>query len=211
MSRRNPLPVGIFSFVRPVLTVAVAAETIVTARFAGFNPPFGLGIYVEAGQIQQRIIRLRKIRCYSAHTTALITPTGPRLVCHKFAFTGTPSGSTFSTDAGPTIHDSDSMSSGPGQPASFFDFRSSTGGVGITSLGNFGTSPIVQALTAVGASAPVQCDAFQSEDEDDDFMCLRPGQAFAIFQDTAGTAADTRIWYASIVWDEIPLNPGDRK
>ena len=67
----------------------------------------------------------------------------------------------------------------------------------------FGVATLVGALTAVGAYDSCIDEIIDSAAEEDDWPVFHPGEGFVVYQDTAGTAADTRKFNLVVEWDEI--------
>jgi hypothetical protein len=198
--KRNPPVNGVYTVSTGIRTVVTAAEVFggVITRFynVSFLPQAGFG-----NLIIRRDIRIRKISFGSQHTTALATPTGPRITFQRFL------GQSVDPGLGGGVqsvlkHDfiyPDPM--GRMLNGSAFDASQIQDAA-------FAHAPIVGALTAVGAYVPVVFDVLNTGDSDDDnFILLRPSDGIAIFQSSAGTVADTRVWWANICWDETPEVP----
>jgi len=135
--------------------------------------------------------RIRRFDVSSQHATLLATPTAPRLVVSRMTFTGTASGATVT----PVKVDS-------GYPSPVADIRTAVTGLTVSLVGLLGSAPMVGALTAVGGwSSPInQLIDSSSEDE---WWVIAPGEGLAVWQDVAGTTADTRVNNITIMWDEI--------
>lgn len=139
--------------------------------------------------------RIRRLTVSSQHSTALATPTAPRVAASRFTFTGTASGASGGTpDKVDTTF-----------PASALDVRTATTGMTITLVTLIGVAPIVGAVTAVGAYGPVDNSIVDPASDEDQWPVIRAGQGIALWQDTAGTASDTRKINVNIVSDDIDL------
>ena len=136
--------------------------------------------------------RIRRLRVESQHSTALATPTAPRITAVQFTFTGTASG------AAVAAIENDRLG-----PAAVLDLRTAVTGLTPSLVGSLGTAGIVGALTAVGAYAPRTIDIVDAATEEDCWPVIAPGEGIVIYQDVAGTTSDTRKANISLLWDEI--------
>jgi hypothetical protein len=165
-------------------TVSATAQNGTSTGFCWMHVPTA---------ISNKQARIRRIKVDSQHSSALATPTAPRLVFSRFTFTGTASGASAGT---PVKIDS-------AYPASILDLRTAVTGLTVTLVGILGISGITGALTAVGAYSPVGIEPFSDYDSEDNWPIIKPGEGIVIWQDTVGTASDTRKLNISILWDDI--------
>lgn len=152
-----------------------------------------LWAHVPVGTTGKKV-RIRRIFFDSHHSTALATPTAPRLRATYFTFTGTASG----TQLTPHKIDQD-------YPTATLDLRSAVTGLTVTLATVVGQAGITGAVTAVGAYTPNQVHLLDGIDEDE-WPVLTAGTGIAVFQQTAGTASDTRKYNLNMVWDEIDVS-----
>ena len=76
-------------------------------------------------------------------------------------------------------------------------------GTTVVQVAAFGSSALVGALTAVGAYEPCFKDLVDPAADEDAWPIFYPGEGFVVYQDTAGTASDTRKFNILMAWDEI--------
>lgn len=142
--------------------------------------------------VTNKKVRLRRAFVTSQFTAATAFPTAPRLRMDRMTFTGTASG------AAVTAAKVDS-----GYPSPVFDLRTAVTGLTPVLVAQLGNAAICGALTAVGAWAPAVIDVFPATSEEDEWNVFAPGEGFVIYQDTAGSATDTRVANLVLLWDEI--------
>jgi hypothetical protein len=176
---------GVYRVVLPQQTILQAAQNGTATGFLWFHVP---------AAVTGKKVRIRKVRVSTQHSTALATPTAPRLVAQLFAFTGTASGATVA----PGKNDS-------GFPNAVADLRTAVTGLTVSLGAVVGVYGVVGALTAVGAWVPVDNEAPES-DEEDGWIVLAPGEGIVLYQDVAGTASDTRKANVTVIWDEIDVS-----
>lgn len=173
-----------------VYRVGLAQQTILQNAQDGTSTGFLWGHVPNA--ITNKKARLRRVIVTSQHSTALATPTAPRLVLSRMTFTGTASGASVT----PVKVDATSGSA-------ILDLRTAVTGLTVTLVGILGTGAITGAVTAVGAYAPAMCEFLEPLPMEDSWPVFAPGEGFVIWQDTAGTASDTRKANIQLLWDEI--------
>jgi hypothetical protein len=177
---------GVFYGQSSQITVAAAAQNGTSTG--------ALWLHVPAA-VTGKKARLRQLCIQSQNGSALATPTAPRIVAQRFTFTGTASGASGVT---PAKVDS-------GQPNAILDVRSAVTGLTVALVAALGVGALIQAVTAVGAVAPVQSYIVPAVTDEDEYPIIAPGEGIVLFQDTAGTTSDTRVWSASMLWDEIDV------
>lgn len=169
-------------------TVAAAAQNGTTAGFLFAHMP---------STATTRAMRLRRMSFSSQHSTVLATPTAPRLLIRRFTSSGGLSG----TLVAPNLNDSALHAT----PAALYSLVNT--GVTVVHVGiGFATAGIAGAITAVGAYEPCTKDIIDPAADEDDWPVFRPGEGFVIYQDTAGTASDTRKLNIQILCDEIDIS-----
>lgn len=142
--------------------------------------------------ISNKKARVRSVLYSTQHSTALATPTAPRMAASRFTFTGTASGATVTPVK---------VDSGWASPIS--DLRTANTGLTVTLVGVMGTMPYAGALTAVGAYTSPSSDLIDAKGGEDEWWVIAPGEGIVFWQDVAGTASDTRKMNHTITWDEI--------
>jgi hypothetical protein len=175
---------GNFRLSFPQQTAQAAAQNGTSSGFAWLHVP---------SAISNKWARIRRIVTSSQHSSALATPTAPRVVFARMTFTGTASGASLS----PVKLRSD-------YPSAVLDIRTAVTGLTVSLVGNLGHAAFCQAVTAVGAQASPTTDVLWV-DEEDDFWVFKPGEGLVIYQDVAGTTSDTRKMNLDIAWDEIDV------
>lgn len=136
-------------------------------------------------------LRLRRVLVSTQHSTVLATPTAPRLRLDRITFTGTSSGAVVTPGK---------VDSAFGSPVAVL--TTVVTGITVSLVAAMGIAPFCGALTAVGAYAPGMIDMFPTSAEDE-WNVFAPGEGCVIWQDTAGTSADTREANIVLIWDEI--------
>lgn len=166
-------------------TVQAAAQNGTTAGFLFAHLP---------STATGKAMRLRRLSFSSQHSTALATPTAPRILVRRF----TSSGGLTGTLVAPNINDSLVHAT----PAALFSLVNT--GVTVVHVGiGFATGGIAGALTAVGAYEPCYKDLIDPASDEDEWPVFRPGEGFVAYQDVAGTTADTRKLNFQLLADEI--------
>lgn len=182
---RQAAVLGIYRIALPQQTILATAQNGTTTGFLWGHVP---------NAVTGKKARLRTVRCESQHSTLLATPTAPRIVVSRMTFTGTASGAA---QAGVKVD--------TGYPSPILDLRTAVAGLTVSLVGLLGAMGICGALTAVGAYAPASI-RFGDNDEEDEWPTFAPGEGFVLWQDTAGTASDTRKANLTLVWDEIDVS-----
>jgi len=175
-----------------VLGVYRAAMAQVTALAAAENGTStgSLWFHVPTA-ISNKKARIRQINVTMQHSTALATPTAPRLALTRMTFTGTASG------AAVTAIKLDATA-----PTPVADLRTAVTGLTVSLVGALATAPYGGALTAVGAYVTPMFAVMEGKSEDE-YWTFAPGEGLVIWQDTAGTTSDTRKANFALLWDEI--------
>lgn len=145
--------------------------------------------------VSGKAMRLRRLTVTSQHSTALATPTAPRLNATRYTSSGGLSGALLA----PNVNDSINHAS----PACLFSLANT--GTTVVQVGiGFAGAALTGALTAVGAYEPAYTDMVGGPgSEEDDWPVFYPGEGFVVWQDTAGTSSDTRKFQIQIACDEI--------
>lgn len=182
ISQRQAEILAVYRAVLDQQTVQAAAQNGTSSGFLWAHVPVA---------VANKKARLRKIMVDTQHSSALATPTAPRLVAQRFTFTGTASGATVAASK-----------TNSGDPAAVLDLRTAVTGLTVSLVNKFKAFGIVGALTAVGAYAPAPI-VLGLHDAEDEWHTFASGEGFVLWQDVAGTAADTRKLNISLLWDEI--------
>lgn len=187
ISGRQALVTGVYRCAFVQSTVLAAAQNGTTAGMLFMHMP---------SASTTRAARLRRFSITSQHSTALATPTAPRILLRKFTsagalntslITGTKVDSTMAAhslllslvNTGTTVvHD----------------------GIGV------GAAGLAGALTAVGAYEPCYKDIVDPASDEDEWTVMRPGEGLVAYQDTAGTTSDTRKFSMQMLWDEVDIS-----
>ncbi|MBS3927790.1 MAG: hypothetical protein KGZ65_04280 [Sphingomonadales bacterium] len=145
--------------------------------------------------VSGKAMRIRRIGVSSQHSTALATPTAPRLLIRRFTSSGALNTSLIS----PNTNDSTQTA-----PAALFSLVNT--GCTVVHVGiGFAHAALAGAITAVGAYEPCDKDMIDPAAEEDAWPVFRPGEGFVIYQDVAGTTSDTRKFNIEISCDEIDI------
>lgn len=180
---RQAQVLGVYRLGMAQVTALASAQTGTSSGFLWFHVP--------TATVNKKV-RIRRLSVTSQLSTVLATPTAPRLTATRFTFTGTASGASLT----PVKIDSTAGSS-------VADLRTAVTGLTVTLVGSFGTAPFPGAQTAVGAYAPAEYNIVDPASEEDDWPILAPGEGIVIYQDTAGTASDTRVANITLLWDDV--------
>lgn len=180
---RQAQVLGVYRLGMPQVTALAAAQNGTSTGYLWLHVPTA---------ISNKKVRIRRLSVTSQLATLLATPTAPRITATRFTFTGTASGASLT----PVKIDS-------GSSASIADLRTAVTGLTVTLVGSLGTAPHVGAQTAVGAYAPAEYNIVDPASEEDDWPILAPGEGIVIYQDTAGTASDTRVANIILLWDDV--------
>jgi len=185
---RKARVVSIYKLALVQATVQVAAQNGTTAVMLIGHMP---------ASATTRAMRLRRILASSQHSTALATPTAPRLLARRFTSAAALSGALVAPTLGDSVRDA--------APACLFSLV--TTGVTVVHVGiGFGVASITQAITAVGAHSSPSMEMINNGDDEDEWQVFRPGEGFVVYQDVAGTTADTRKINLQISCDEIDIS-----
>lgn len=176
-----------------VYRTALAQQTVQAAAQNGTATGF-VWAHVPV-LVSNKWARIRRVYYSSQHSTALATPTAPRLVLQRFTFTGVAAGA--SVAAGKV----DSAA-----PTAILDLRTAVTGLTVTLDVLMAAAGICGALTAVGAYNVSDVNIIDPASNEDEWPIIKPGQGFVLYQDIAGTVADTRKFNPVIVWDEIDVS-----
>jgi hypothetical protein len=141
-----------------------------------------------------KAMRLRRLSVTSQHSTALATPTAPRLLVRRYTSSGGLSGTLIA----PNLNDSTNHAA----PACLYSLANTGTTVVHVSIG-FGAAALAGALTAVGAYEPCFKDLIDPAADEDDWPIFYPGEGFVVYQDVAGTTSDTRKFNLQFLADEI--------
>lgn len=180
---RQAKVINVYRFALDQQTVAAAAQNGTTAGFLFHH----LGSAVAG-----KAMRLRRLTVTSQHSTALATPTAPRLRVVRFTSAAALSGAAVAA----ALNDSTQPA-----PASILSLVNT--GLTVVHVAGFAAAALAGALTAVGAYEPCYKDFIDPASEEDEWPIFYPGQGYAIYQDTAGTASDTRKFNIQGCFDEI--------
>lgn len=179
--------VSIYRLALAQATVLASAQNGTTAGFLFAHMP---------SAATTRAMRLRRLSFTSQHSTALATPTAPRLLIRRYTSSGALSAGLIA----PNINDSAAHS----VPSCLYSAANT--GTTVVHVGiGFGSGAIAGALTAVGAYEPCFKDIIDPAADEDDWPVFRPGEGFVVYQDTAGTASDTRKFNLQLLADEIDI------
>lgn len=133
---------------------------------------------------------IQRIRAITAATTALLAPTGPRIIGQLFTYTGTPSG------AASTIGKTDST-----WPAAQHSQRTAMTGMTITLGAIVWSTQVPSSMTAAGVGFPLYNEYLPNHIND--AILLRTGEGVAFWQADAGTTSDTRRLTLDLNVEEI--------
>lgn len=178
---------SIYRLTQVQATVAAAAQNGTTAGFLFAHVP---------AAVTGKAMRLRRLAFTSQHSTALATPTAPRLLVRRFTSAAAlSSGLLVPTKIDTTLH---------ATPVCLFSAVNT--GVTVVHVGDgFASGGIAGALTAVGAYEPCFKDLIDPASDEDEWTVFRAGEGFVVYQDTAGTTADTRKLNLQLLADEIDI------
>lgn len=128
---------------------------------------------------------------------ATAAPTLPIISFTKFTFTGTASGAT-----------SASLPYATGTTASQITCRTAVTGMTVALVTQFAHYTIPAILTAVGVYGGVKHALVESPQAyvRGQFLELAPGEGMVVYQSTAGTVSDPRVFGVTIRWMEIDLS-----
>lgn len=183
---RQAQVLGVYRLGMAQVTALASAQNGTSSGFLWFHVPTA---------ITNKKARIRRLSVTSQLATLLATPTAPRLTATRFTFSGTASGASLTPikiDASGT--------------AAVSDLRTAVTGLTVALVGSLGTAPFPGAQTAVGAYAPAEYNIIDPASEEDEWPIFAPGEGFVIYQDTAGTASDTRVANITLLFDEIDVS-----
>lgn len=170
---------GTYFFHSGVLSIAAGAH----AATVGF-------IYLYNLVASLKKVRIVSIKIQSGMTTALATPTAPRITVEKGAFTGVPSGAQIASAKSDTADAANT----------FYISAASTGAT------NGATIPVCGKMVDANATAAVNTNSSESMalpvGEDAKDLTLSAGEYLVIRQADAGTTADTRKAIVDIIYEE---------
>jgi hypothetical protein len=175
-----------------VYRAALAQQTVQASAQNGTSTGF-LWAHVPTA-VTNKWARLRRVYITSHHSTALATPTAPRILLSRMTFTGTASGAA---------HVADKIQSD--FPTPVLDLRTAVTGLTPSLVASMGVAAITGAITAVGAYGVNDVDIISPVDAEDNWPVIKPGEGVVLWQDVAGTASDTRKFNPVLVWDEIDV------
>lgn len=173
-----------------VYRAALAQQTVLAAAQNGTSTGF-LWAHVPTA-VSGKKARIRLVYVSSQHSTALATPTAPRLVLTRFTFTGTASGAAVTAAKVDATY-----------PAPVLDLRTAATGLTVALVAALAAAGLAGALTAVGAYHPVDINIVDPGESEDEWIVIAPGEGVVLYQDTAGTTSDTRKFNPVLIWDEI--------
>lgn len=175
-----------------VYRLALVQATVLASAQNGTTAGFLFGHMGSA--VSGKAMRLRRMSFSSQHSTALATPTAPRLLVRRYTSAGALSGAALA----PNVNDSAVHAA----PAAIFSLANTGNTVVHVGIG-FAAGGLAGALTAVGAYEPCYKDLIDPAADEDDWPVFRPGEGFVVYQDVAGTTSDTRKFNLQILCDEI--------
>lgn len=184
---RQARVVSIYRLAQVQATVAAAAQNGTTAGYLFAHVP---------AAATTRATRIRRLSFTSQHSTALATPTAPRLLARRFTSAGALSSGLLTPTKVTTSHDT---------PVCLFSAVNT--GTTVVHVGDgFASGAIAGALTAVGAYEPCFKDMIDPASDEDEWIVLAAGEGFVVYQDVAGTAADTRKVNLQLLADDIDIS-----
>lgn len=175
---------GVYRYAQAQNTVLAAAQTPSAAGMLYLHVP---------ASVTGKAARIRRIGVTSQHSTALATPTAPRIAAQLFT-------ASAALNSG-LLTPAKVKSSYP--TATMLLSAVVTGLTGFTLGAAFAAAGLAGALTAVGAYEPCYKDMVDPAADEDEWVQIGPGEGIVIYQDTAGTASDTRKFNLQLLWDEI--------
>lgn len=185
IEQRAAKVLGVHRFAQDQNTILASAQNGTTAGMLFFHMP---------STVSGKAARLRRLAVTSQHSTALATPTAPRLRAVRFTSTGALTTGLLT----PCLVDPDSTA-----PAALLSAVNT--GVTVVHVAAFACAGLAGALTAVGAYEPCYKDMIDPAADEDEWTIFKPGQGFVVYQDIAGTASDTRKFNLQMLWDEIDI------
>lgn len=186
VTARQAQVLAVYRLGMPQITAQASAQNGTSTGFLWFHVPTA---------VSGKKVRVRRLSVTSQLATVLATPTAPRLTATRFTFTGTASGASLT----PVKVDTTTS-------ASVADLRTAVTGLTVSLVGSLGTAPFPGAQTAVGAYAPAEYNIVDPASDEDDWPVFGPGEGFVLYQDTAGTASDTRVANVTLLFDDIDVS-----
>lgn len=180
---RQAKVLGVYRFAQDQNTVLASAQNGTTAGMLFFHVP---------SAVTGKSARLRRLSVTSQHSTALATPTAPRLRAVRYTSAGALSASLLTPAKNETAY-----------PTAVALLSSANTGTTVVHVAAFAAAGLAGALTAVGAYEPCFKDMIDPADDEDEWTVFVPGEGFVVYQDTAGTTSDTRKFNLQLCWDEI--------
>ena len=175
-----------------VYRLALVQNTVLASAQNGTTAGMLFGHMPSA--VSGKAMRLRRLSFSSQHSTALATPTAPRLLARRYTSAGALSGALLA----PNKNDSVAHAA----PACLFSLANTGTTVVHVDIG-FASAALAGALTAVGAYEPCYKDLIDPAADEDEWPVFYPGEGFVVFQDVAGTASDTRKFTLQFMCDEV--------
>lgn len=181
---------GVYSAALALQSVQASAQNGTATGFLWAHVPVA---------ITNKKSRIRSVGANFLTTSAVATPTAPRIVLALFTFTGTASGAAVT----PGKLDSNF-------PASILDLRTAVTGltvsVGAVLSAVLPMQLIQSTAVAVTAFPPTEMILWPltgGQTPEDDMIVLAPGQGGLVYQPDAGTASDPRRFSLDLSWDDI--------
>ena len=167
-------------YLSPALFTIVAAAHGATVGFIYLYNPIASG----------KIVRIVSCTLITGMTTALATPTAPRVTLEKGTFTGTPSGAVIAVAKGDSVDVANVL----------YISLASTGAVNGTPI------PISGKIVDANATGTVNTNSSESDllpvGEDITDLILRAGEYLLVRQADAGTTSDTRKAMLNMIFEE---------
>lgn len=183
VEQRQAKLLGVYRLAQAQNTVLASAQNGTTAGMLFMHVP---------SAVTGKAARIRRIGVTSQHSTALATPTAPRLVATRYTSAGALSSGLLTPAKVQTAH-----------PTAVMLLSAVNTGNTVVHVAPLGSAALAGALTAVGAYEPCFKDMIDPAADEDEWMYLVPGEGLVIYQDTAGTSSDTRKLNIQLLWDEI--------
>lgn len=185
IQQRRAKVLGTYRYQQAQNTILAAAQNGTTAGMLFCHVP---------SSVSGKAARLRRLSFTSHHSTALATPTAPRLVVTRFT-----SANALTT----TLQTPQKNKTGYPTPVMLISPVNT--GLTVVHVAPFGSGALAGALTAVGAYEPCFKDMIDPAADEDDWPEFLPGEGFVVYQDVAGTASDTRKFNLQLAFDEIDI------
>lgn len=190
---RKEVVKGVYRASMALQSVQAAAQNATSTGFLWIACP---------AAVTDRAMRIRKLELTVNHSASTTMPSVPRIGMARFTFTGTASGATL---AGAKVD--------PDSPNPSIDLRTAVTGMTVTlntdpgSLLNSVLVPPMHNVTAAGLlfMPSLTQSLVDIGAQEDEWPMIKNGQGIALYQLDAGTAADTRRFTVSLLWDEIEI------